>query len=121
MLSDEPSYYGKIVFENSPLNGLLENFAPGDNWVGSASKSKESTRRGIKMKYWINTTADSVHVWKVSDVVNSLGTYSTSGIYPAGELFKNVLIDENNKQIIEFKDKQGKVILKKLQITADTD
>src|SRR5258706_7195613 len=64
MFSDETFYYGKIVFENSPLNRLLENFAPGDNWVGSASQSTESNRRGIKMKYWINTTADSGHAWK---------------------------------------------------------
>ena len=37
-------------------------------------------------------------------------------MYPAGELNKTVTIDEHGKQVIEYKDKEGKVILKKVQL-----
>ncbi len=121
VFSDESYYYNKTVFEPSPLNRALEAYAPGDNWVGTASESSEANRHGSKRKYWINTVSDSVRVWNVTDVSNSFGTYTTSSIYAAGLLLKNVRQDEHNKQVIEFKDKEGNVILKKVQLTADAD
>ncbi|HWR31989.1 MAG TPA: DUF6443 domain-containing protein [Chitinophagaceae bacterium] len=121
IFSNEAYYYGKTIFESSPSSRVLETYSPGDNWVGSASQSSEANRHGIKAKYWVNTTADSVRIWTVTNVSNSLGTYATSGIYPKGQLYKNASLDEHNKQLIEFKDKDGKIILRKLQLTADAD
>ncbi|MBL7738462.1 MAG: RHS repeat-associated core domain-containing protein, partial [Chitinophagaceae bacterium] len=121
MFSDEAWYYSKTVFEASPLSRTLEAYAPGNNWVGTSGESSEANRRGVKMKYWINTTTDSVRIWTVTDVANSFGTYATSSAYAAGQLYKNVTADEHNKQVIEFKDKEGKVILKKVQLSADAD
>jgi hypothetical protein len=47
---------------------------------------------------------------------------SNSGaVYPAGTLYKNVTVDEKNDQVIEFKDKEGMVILKKVQLENSTD
>ena len=119
--SGETWYYSQTNFEASPLNRVLESFAPGNNWVGTSSQGSESNRHSIKAKYWINTTTDSVRIWNVTDVTNNFGSYSTSGMYAAGTLYKNVTTDENNKQVIEFKDKEGKVILKKVQLTAAAD
>lgn len=113
--------YSQTVFEPSPSSRVLESYAPGDNWVGTASQSSEADRHGIKSKYWVNKTADSVRIWSVTDVSNSLGTYATSGIYPSKQLYKNSTLDEHNKQVIEFKDKDGKLILKKIQMTANAD
>jgi RHS repeat-associated protein len=114
----ETFYYAKTEYEPSPLNRIDRNYAPGNSWVGGNGK-------GIKIKYWINTDADGVRIWNVTDVANDFGTYSLStynnGIYPAGTLYKNVTQDENDKQVIEFKDKEGKVILKKVQLTAAND
>ncbi|HMJ47151.1 MAG TPA: DUF6443 domain-containing protein, partial [Ferruginibacter sp.] len=45
----------------------------------------------------------------------------SSGSYLANTLFKNIMVDEHGKQVIEFKDKEGKVILKKVQLTASAD
>jgi len=114
IFSDESYFYSKTVFEPSPLNRPLETFAAGDNWVGTASQGSEANRRGIKTKYWVNMTADSVRIW-------TAGTMTSSSVYPAGRLYKNVTQDEHNKQVIEFKDKEGKVVLKKVQLTADAD
>jgi RHS repeat-associated protein len=121
MFADESYYYSKTVFEASPLSRVLEAYAPGNSWVGTAGQGSEANRRGVKSKQWINTVTDSVRIWTVTDVTNSFGTYSTSNSYAAGQLYKNVIQDEHNKQVIEFRDKEGKVILKKVQLTADAD
>ncbi len=104
----ETVFYGKTNFEPSPLNRVEKAMAPGNSWTGA--------NRGVEMKYWINTATDDVKKWNVTNVANSFGTYSMNGAYPAGELYKNVTVDEHGKQVIEFKDKEGKVILKKVQI-----
>jgi RHS repeat-associated protein len=107
----ETFFYGKTDFEASPLNRTLKTYAPGNNWAGA--------NRGVEAQYLVNTLTDAVRIWTVADVANNFGTYNTSstnGIYPAGELYKNLSIDEHGKKIIEYKDKEGQVILKKVQI-----
>ena len=114
-------YYSQTSFEASPLNRILERFSPGNNWVGSSIQSSENNRHSIKTKYWMNTVNDSVRVWVVADVANKFGTYSTTTVYPMGSLYKSVTRDENNNEVVEFKDKEGKTVLKKVQLTAVAD
>ncbi|MBL7731756.1 MAG: hypothetical protein JNM88_11310, partial [Chitinophagaceae bacterium] len=113
----ETVYYGQTVFESSPLGRPEKVMAPGNSWAGSG--------RGVETKYWNNTNADNVKVWKCENVAGGFGTYSlhtyNSGVYPAGQLYKTVVADEHGKQVIEFKDKDGRVILKKVQLTAAAD
>lgn len=111
----ETYYYGKTEFEPSPLNRADRTYAPGNNWVNQG--------KGVKIKYWMNALTDSVRIWQVS-ISNTPGifsTYSCDSMYKAGELFKLVTVDENDKQVIEFKDREGKVVLKKVQLTANAD
>ncbi|MFN8250252.1 MAG: DUF6443 domain-containing protein [Ferruginibacter sp.] len=125
----ESFYYGQTVFESSPMNRVQESFAPGISWAGTAAQAQEINRHSGKVKYWLNTTTDDVKIWTVTDVVNSFGSYSVStinngagaGIYPSGILYKSVSVDEHNKQVIEVKDKEGKIILKKIQLTSTGD
>ncbi|SEA53051.1 Uncharacterized conserved protein RhaS, contains 28 RHS repeats [Arachidicoccus rhizosphaerae] len=114
------------VFEPSPLNRVQETFAPGDSWLGSAGEPAEASRHSVKQKYWINTATDAVRVWDVSYVTtpgSGFGTYTLNplGTYPAGNLYKNLTVDEQNRQVIEFKDKEGHTILKKVQLSATAD
>ncbi len=110
---DEKFYYGRVTLEPSSLHRVEETYAPGDNWVGN--------NRGIKGKAWFNTPTDDVKIWSVTDVANNWGTYAVTGIYPAGELYKTITVNEHGKQVIEFKDKEGQVILKKVQINGAGD
>ena len=122
--NNQPNWsYNQTNFEASPLNRPLESFAPGVSWVGSASQTTEANRKSVKMKYWINTTLDAVRIWNVTNAVSvgQFGTYASPGNYPAGELSKMVTLDEHGKQVIEFKDKEGKVVLKKVQIGNSAD
>ena len=111
--TDEQYYFGMTAFEASPLNRPAVSYAPGNNWVGAS--------RGVKTNAWINTALDSVRIWNVTDVANNLGTYSSSAYYAAGLLAKSISTDENGKQVIEFNDKEGNVILKKVQLVASAD
>jgi RHS repeat-associated protein len=121
----ENYFYSKTNFEPSPLNRVNDSYAPGSSWAGSEINAP-ALQRNVQMKYSMNTAVDAVQIWTVTDniTLGEFGTYATTagtGIYAAGELNKNITTDEHKKQVIEFKDKAGKVILKKVQLTATAD
>jgi RHS repeat-associated protein len=120
---NETHFYSKTNFEPSPINRPTDSYAPGTSWAGSETNIDLAQRRNVQMKYFINTILDEVRIWNVNNdpVIGNFGTYTTTTFYPAGELYKNITIDEHKKQVIEFKDKEGKVILKKVQIGNITD
>lgn len=110
----ETFFYSKTNIEPSPLNRTEKAMAPGNSWVGA--------ERGVSVKNWMNTTTDDVKIWTVNPANPwEFGTYSVTGVYGQGQLYKNVTVDEKENQIIEFIDKEGKIILKKVQMTATPD
>ncbi len=109
---DEQFYYSRTDFEVSPLNIELATYAPGNNWTGSG--------RGVSAKQWSNTATDDVRLWTVTDVANSFGTYAQTA-YGTATLYKTITADEQGKQVVEFKDMRGKVVLKKVQLAAAGD
>jgi RHS repeat-associated protein len=111
----ETYYYGKTEFEASPLNRPLRVYGAGNSWISGSG-------HGAGYSYWVNTAADSVKIWMVTNGVwGGFGSYSVVGEYAGGELNKNVTTDENGVQTEEFKDRENKVILKKVQLTAAAD
>lgn len=106
---DGVSAYSSVLYENSPLNRVLETYAPGGDWVGSSL--------GVENQYLINTEEDMVILWEIEG--NSLRTGNFE-YYDAGELQKNVTIDENGNEVHEYLDKLGQVILKEVE-TDDPD
>ncbi len=111
----ETFYYGKTQYEPSPLNRTAQSFGAGNNWVSGAGK-------GLNYNYWVNSLADSVQIWTVTNgAFGNFGSYSVTGSYVAGELYKSVTTDENGRQVEEFKDRENKVVLKKVQLTAAAD
>ncbi|MCX2680619.1 DUF6443 domain-containing protein, partial [Galbibacter sp. EGI 63066] len=114
-----PNPFSQKGFEASPLNRVLQQAAPGHDWrLGGG--------REIKMDYQANTGTE-VKRYRVSITVttaNTIKVYTPSlvldGSYTAGTLYKTVTRDENwqpgdgkNHTTEEFKDKQGRVILKR--------
>lgn len=111
----ESNFYSKSEFDGSPLNREIKTMAPGINWAGAD--------RGVQKKFFTNTAADDIKMWEVSNVTfnGSFGTYllSTEGIsgrYADGVLYKAITTDEHGAQVIEFYDKEGKLLLKKVQL-----
>ncbi|MCX2680354.1 DUF6443 domain-containing protein, partial [Galbibacter sp. EGI 63066] len=116
-----PNPFSQKGFEASPLNRVLQQAAPGHDWrLGGG--------REIKMDYQANTGTE-VKRYKVDITVttaNTIKVYTPSlvldGSYTAGTLYKTVTKDENWKPTQtylkdhtteEFKDKQGRVVLKR--------
>ncbi len=125
----ENYYYSKTNFEPSPLNRVTDTYAAGLSWAGSESAADPAQRRNVQIKYAINTVTDDVKIWTVtnSNTPGEFGTYQIApsggggAVYAANQLNKTITTDENKKQVIEFKDKEGKVILKKVQLSAIAD
>ncbi|MBW0177581.1 DUF6443 domain-containing protein [Sediminibacterium sp.] len=112
--SGESIYYSETRFEASPLNRVTKTLAAGNSWGGS--------NRGVSMEYRLNDANDAVRIWNIgtSSLTYSNNDVSTnipasSSIYGTGELYETHTIDEAGNKVAEYKDKEGKVILKKVQ------
>ncbi len=105
-------YYNQTEYESSPLNRPLKTFAPGNSWA------KEGANRPVTLQYLMNTTVDGVRIWDMP-VSGLPPTSSSSRAYTAGQLYKNVTTDEHGLRIVEFKDKDGRIVLKKVELTAN--
>ena len=58
-------------------------------------------------------------IWTVTNNgVGVFGSYAATGYYPPGTLVKNSSTDEAGHQVLEFKDLDGQVILKKVGLTS---
>jgi len=110
LYTGETTFYSEISLENSPLNRVMRSYAPGSSWGQSWGKSIASL---------LNTDIDNVRIWNILDAQGSLPT--TPGAYTTGQLYKSRASDENGLQTIEFKDKDGHIILKKVQLSATGD
>lgn len=99
--------FAKPVYENSPLDRVVEQYAPGEDW--------QTKGKAVKTQYLTNVDGD--------DSLNcilyeALGTNqepslkkSSRNNYATGELFVTRIEDENGNASYEFKDKLGQVVL----------
>jgi RHS repeat-associated protein len=101
----ELDFFTKTRFEASPLNRARFILPPGTNWSAAG--------RGSEQQHLTNKITDSVRVWNI----NTSGIYNSTSVYAAATLYKTVYIDESGKQVIEYKDKQNKQILRKVQLS----
>jgi RHS repeat-associated protein len=90
--------YSENVYENSPLKRIIESKGVGQAWrtANKSVKTEFSTSGGIR-KYSIN--------YSVSPRIIEI-----TGIYPPNSLFKTIVTNERNLQIIEYKDDEGRII-----------
>lgn len=113
--------YSEKLFEASPLNRVLEQAAPGNDWAMNSSE-----KHTIRFDYQANTTADEVKLfkatatWSAANGLYDIALVNGSGtvFYDANQLYKTVTKDENwvsgnNHTTEEFKDKEGRVVLKR--------
>jgi len=102
--------YSEKLFEPSPLNRVDKQAAPGNAWKMGSTKEVKFTRRTNT----VGTSGDDVRIF----TLNSNGLPVTSSAYAANTLWVETTQDEDNKTSIQYTDKQGMVILKKVQNTA---
>jgi RHS repeat-associated protein len=104
--------YTQNLFEPSPLNRVDKQAAPGSSWQMGSGKE-------VKLQRRTNTVSDDVKIW----TVNSAGLPVTVSSYPANTLWAETTYDEDNIQTVQFTDKLGRIILKKVEgcVTPVTD
>lgn len=114
--------YGLTRFEASPLSRVKETSRPGVNWSGTMSQTNAANRRSEKISYLHNSSNDNVRIWVVNNVTGGFGSYTTNAAYPSGRLNKLVITDEKGQQTVEYSDKEGNLILKKVGLsTTDSE
>ncbi|HSC54492.1 MAG TPA: DUF6443 domain-containing protein [Phnomibacter sp.] len=130
----EQALYSRMEFEASPLNRVLKAFAPGNSWAGTYGVANAGGFGGligggadhsVKTRYQANIASEFVCIWNIgnqpflfnaaNDDNNNLP--SSTSYYAPGTLYKTTTIDEANNSVVEYKDKEGRVILKKVAIT----
>jgi RHS repeat-associated protein len=111
----ESVYYAITEFEASPLNRINKTMAAGNSWAGAA--------RGMSPAYHINSVSDSVRAWSIRydtltgiDLDQATNIPVSTSLYAAGTLYETHTTDEQGNTVIEYRDRQNKVILKKVQL-----
>ncbi|GEJ43567.1 DUF6443 domain-containing protein [Chryseobacterium sp. ON_d1] len=89
--------------ETSPLDRTLSQVRPGTIWQTHPVQFKYEANEDGEVKKYISST-NWVNNETSSDVIES-------GFYPAGKLYKNSVIDEDENKTIEYKNSKGQVIL----------
>jgi RHS repeat-associated protein len=107
--SSENFYYGTSVYESSPLNRVLKETAPGKSWVGSAI--------GVRSDERANVAQEDIKMWTVATSPGSIPQLSTGEVYNAGELIAKVTTDEAENKVIEYHNREGQMVLKKVQVS----
>lgn len=126
-VSNQNAYSAKL-FEASPLNRVLKQGAPGDAW----RLDNQDDEGLVTFSYETNVEADNVKNYRVTftngDTTAPELVQGATEYYNAGELYKTVIKDENhdggtskNHTTEEFKDKQGRVVLKRTYGDSDED
>ncbi len=105
----EQVYYGENVYDGSPMNRVLKQYAPGNSWGGSAKGVATNTRA--------NTTADSVRLWTIAISTEDDVPASTTA-YTAGSLMVEEVTDERGIKAIKYINQLGQTVLTKTQLAA---
>ncbi|MDR1090415.1 MAG: DUF6443 domain-containing protein [Prevotella sp.] len=96
--------YNKSIYEDSPLNRIMEQYGPGADW--------QKNGMAVKTEYLTNTASGELVCKKF--VVNGSGistSLSKSGNYTTSQLYVIEVKDEDGNISYEFKDKLGQVVL----------
>ncbi len=102
---NESSSFSQLTFDQSPLDRTTKVNSPGTSWASSL---------GNRTAYELNDANDNVQIFYIG--YNSTDLPVSKGVYPDNTLFKTQYKDENDKQVIEYTDKNGRLILNKVQL-----
>ncbi len=103
--------YSLSVYEESPLNRLIEEQGPGQAWQGS--------EHSVKHAYRINTATDCCLYLAASNKPEAPQLLQ-KGMYPANQLTVTATTDEDGHTEYSFTDMQARTVLKRNIAEKDT-
>ncbi|WP_333663627.1 DUF6443 domain-containing protein [Chishuiella changwenlii] len=107
-LTGDTTPYSEKTYENSPLNRVLAQAAPGEAW-------KKGSGHEIGFDYQTNKHGEVLR-FDVSLSDSYVPSLIPNGSYEANTLYKTITTDENGQPIQKFKDKEGRIVLKRIDI-----
>jgi hypothetical protein len=102
--------YSQSEFDNSPLNRVVGQSSPGLSW-------KPGSGHTIGKSYLVNV-AHEVLFFNYNESTGELtlpaNTASDGAYYPANVLYCNTTVDEDQHEVREYKDREGRLVCKKV-------
>ncbi|AZA77617.1 RHS repeat-associated core domain-containing protein [Chryseobacterium sp. G0186] len=114
--------YSEKILESSPLSRIQQQIQVGNDWAAKPVKFQYEVNTIGEVKKFVATTS-----WLNGEIQSQLNPAtdpdSENGNYKAGQLYKNVVTDEDENKTIEFKNGRGQTILvrKVLSATENAD
>jgi len=96
--------YAVTVFDQSPLDRVVESGAPGTNW--------QPGNHTIKPVFRLNASTDNIRIWTTAG--------PSAGYYAETTLSINDITDENSHHTLTFTNKLGQMVEQKVQGDAGT-
>lgn len=116
VLTEQPAYYhnkynetyafSNITYNNSPINRI--------NSITSVGEVGATATYGHSMGYDFNKAADNVQNFTISTASGALP--ANMGVFADNELMKTTSFDENKKEVVEYTNKSGQLVLRKVQL-----
>ncbi|OJX31257.1 MAG: hypothetical protein BGO86_05050 [Chryseobacterium sp. 36-9] len=107
--------FSEKKLENSPLDRVLEQYGPGDDW---RNNSKRTT-----FDYMVNEASEVLKFvtstptpW-TDNITHSTLSLATGNYYAKATLYKNKVTDEDDNVSYEFKNGQGQTLLVRKMLT----
>lgn len=111
--SDRDFAFGDQIFEPSPLDRVIETGSPGADWQISQGHTRKTAFRTNDL----SLNMDIVPRWDYQPANES---FSYTGSYPANMLTVVESEDENGSKEIEYTDKAGRMVLKRVQVDGNS-
>ena len=113
--------YAEAMYDNSPLNKVTEQGAPGTPWQVIKDANLNSTGTGHTQRIVYGTNiANDVYLWTCDETNKRPGTMTGTMYYDVNTLYRTRVYNENaasrtdaSNWTDEFKDKDEKVVLKR--------
>ncbi len=103
--------YAVTIFDNTPLNRVDKQGAPGEDWQPVAGNSNDHT---VKTVYRTNKMWDALRF----EFDQQTGEISCNSYYATDVLTVTEVTDENNKSVtIEYKNFKGQIVLKSSKLS----
>jgi hypothetical protein len=105
------------MLENSELGRLLKQGAPGNAWQPVGTDPYNLNDHTIKKRQEVNAT-DEVYLFIYDSNTGMISRPTgAAGSYTASRLSANKTIYEQQNEVIEYVDKEGRTICKKVQVS----
>lgn len=107
--------YAVTMFEKSPLNRVKKQGAPGSVWQPDPDPNILSDR-SVKFSYSTNGQ-NEILLFNYSQSSGMLGLNPDPALryYAEGALFKKTTFDEHSNEVLEYADKSGQTVCKRVQ------